>query len=404
VREDISLAAPGLAVSARPARQDAWQGGLRRWDAYYAVILAATLFILAVVRPPHTALAGTALVAMIPWYLLVGRPAITADPDQPWRAAAYLTGLFGLLLAAEMAGGTITFVLLALCPQCFMMTPFRPAVVAVTALNSTTLLAALVHGENGAQLAVAASIAALGTAFSVTFGSWIYKIINQSAERAELIEQLEATRAELAAAHREAGMLAERQRLSAEIHDTIAQGFASIVMLVQAAEASLAADADGARRHLALATETARENLAEARTLVAGLTPATLDGGTLDDALRRVAARAAGPGGLAADLEITGTARPLGTSAEVMLLRVVQEALANVRKHAGASLASIRLAYGEAEIRLEISDDGAGFDPAAACGGYGLRGMRARVAEAGGSLLVRSAPGEGTTVSVTVPA
>lgn len=175
-------------------------------------------------------------------------------------------------------------------------------------------------------------------------------------------------------------------------------------MLVQAAEAGLAADPDGTRRHLALATETARENLAEARALVAGLTPATLDGGTLDDALRRVAAQVAGPGGLAADLEVTGITRPLGTSAEVMLLRVCQEALANVRKHAGASQASIRLACGEAEVGLVVTDDGAGFDPAAACGGYGLRGMRARVADAGGSLLVRSAPREGTAVSVTVPA
>ncbi|MGH3399966.1 MAG: hypothetical protein ACRDPO_35325 [Streptosporangiaceae bacterium] len=117
-------------MSARPARQDAWQGGLRRWDAYYAVILAATLFMLVVARPPNAAAAGTALAAMAPWYLLVGRPVITADPDQPWRAAVYLAGLAGLLLVAEMAGGTNTFVLLALCPQCFMMVSFRSAVVA----------------------------------------------------------------------------------------------------------------------------------------------------------------------------------------------------------------------------------------------------------------------------------
>ncbi len=389
MREDISLAAPGLAVSAAPARQHAWQGGLRRWDAYYAVILVATLLIVAVARPPHAALAAAALAAMAPWYLLVGRPAILADPAQPRRATIYLAGLFGLL---------------ALCPQCFMMASFRWALAGVTLLDFTTLAAALLRGQHGAELATAASIFALGTAFSITFGSWIFKIINQSAERAELIEQLETTRAELAAVHREAGVLAERQRLSAEIHDTIAQGFASIVMLVQAAEASLDADTGAARRHLALATETARENLAEARALVAGLTPAQLDGGTLDDALRRVNAQVSGPGGLFTDLEITGTARPLPTSAEVMLLRVCQEALANVRKHAGASRASIGLAYDEAEVRLVVSDDGTGFDPAAACTGYGLRGMRARAAEAGGSLLVRSAPGAGTAISVTVPA
>ncbi|HEX3489762.1 MAG TPA: sensor histidine kinase [Streptosporangiaceae bacterium] len=405
MREDIPLAAPGLAVAARPARSHAWEGGLRRWDAYYAAILVATLLILVVARPPHGAQAGAALAAMVPWYVLVGRGAITAERGQHWRAAVYLTGLFGLLMAAELAGYSNTFILLALCPQCFMMASFRWAVAAVTALDSTTVVAALVWGQHGAGLAVTAAEAALVLAFSVTFGSWIFKIINQSAERAELIDQLEATRAELAAAHREAGVLAERQRLSADIHDTIAQGFASIVMLMQAAEASLdAGQPDGTRRHLVLASETARENLAEARALVAGLTPAQLDGGTLDDALRRVAAQVAGPGALTADLEITGTARPLSTSAEVMLLRVGQEALANVRKHAGASRAGIRLEYAEAEVRLVISDDGAGFDPAAACAGYGLRGMRARVAEAGGSLLVRSAPREGTTVSVTVPA
>jgi signal transduction histidine kinase len=87
-----------------------------------------------------------------------------------------------------------------------------------------------------------------------------------------------------------------------------------------------------------------------------------------------------------------------------MMLRVCQEALANVRKHSGARQAWIRMSYGAASVRLEISDDGKGFDPEAANGGYGLRGMRARVSEAGGQLAVRSAPGEGTSVSVEVPA
>lgn len=404
MREDIPLAAPGLAVAARPARSHAWEGGLRRWDAYYAVILVATLLILVVARPPQAVQAGAALVAMAPWYVLVGRGAITAERHQHWRAAVYLTGLFGLLMAAELAGYNSTFILLALCPQCFMMASFRWAVVAVTALDGTTVAAALARGQHGAGLAVTAAEAALVIAFSVTFGGWIFKIINESAERAELIEQLEATRAELAAAHREAGMLAERQRLSADIHDTIAQGFASIVMLMQAAEAGLdAGQPEGTRRHLGLAAETARENLAEARALVAGLTPAQLDGGTLDDALRRVAAQVAGPGGLTAELEITGTARPLSTSAEVVLLRVGQEALANVRKHAAARTATVELCYCDDGVRLEVSDDGAGFDPAVAGNGFGLAGMRARLDEIGGALTVRTEPGHGTTISAEVP-
>jgi signal transduction histidine kinase len=87
-----------------------------------------------------------------------------------------------------------------------------------------------------------------------------------------------------------------------------------------------------------------------------------------------------------------------------MLLRVCQEALAHVRKHARARRAWVRLNYGPDDVRLEIGDDGAGFDPALTNGGYGLRGMRTRVAEAGGSLTVCSAPGTGTSVSVEVPA
>jgi signal transduction histidine kinase len=398
------LVTPGLVTTARPARQHAWEGGLARWDAYDGLILAATLVILVATRPPYEAVAAAALLAMAPWYALVGRPLIQADDARPWRAVVYLSGLLALLLVAELAGGTMTFILLALCPQCFMMAPFRTAAVAATLLNFAPLPAAFVLGLSSAQLAITAAIALVGAVFSLAFGHWIIKIISQSEERADLIEALEATQAALGVAHRQAGVAAERQRISAEIHDTIAQGFASIVMLLQAAEASLGTDQEAAARQLRLATETARENLAEARALVAGLTPTQLAGGTLDDALRRVTAQARSQGGIAADLEVTGAVRPLATSAEVMLLRVCQEALSNVRKHAGASRATILLAYGEAEVRLVISDDGAGFDPGAACAGYGLRGMRTRAAEAGGSFGVRSAPREGTAVSVTVPA
>ncbi|MCP9971452.1 sensor histidine kinase [Actinomadura madurae] len=106
----------------------------------------------------------------------------------------------------------------------------------------------------------------------------------QNRERLRLIEELDRTRGELAEVSREAGVLAERERLARDIHDTIAQGFASIVMLLQAAEADA-----GPNRHLELAVRTARENLAETRGLVAALAPPALDGGSLVEALRRMA-------------------------------------------------------------------------------------------------------------------
>ena len=137
---------------------------------------------------------------------------------------------------------------------------------------------------------------------------------------------------------------AERHRLAGEIHDTLAQGFTSIVTLLQAGQASLDA-ASPARRHLDLALLTARENLAEARTLVTALTPATLEAGTLGDTVRRVTSATGAQAGIEAHAEVTGTARRLPTGTEVVLLRVCQEALANVRKHAAARQVRVRLCY-----------------------------------------------------------
>jgi signal transduction histidine kinase len=407
---DSTVAADSTVVADSTGQPSSWVGGVRRWDAYNLTILVITLLIIVAEGPPQfrdRLLAAAALLAMAAWYVLMGRSVLYgggAGAETGRRGALYLAGLIGLLAIAEILSGTDTFILLALCPQCFMAVSFRSAVAAVVALNGTPVLIALTQHETAARVGSAAGIAALGVAFSVAFGSWVSDIIDRSEERAALIEQLEATRAELGRAQHEAGTLAERQRLAAEIHDTIAQGFSSIVMLVQAAEAAMASDPAAARQYLALASAAARENLAEARGMVAGLAPASLDGGGLDDALRRLAAQTTAELGIEADLQIRGPRRELATGAQVVLLRVCQEALSNVRKHAAAHRAQIMLSYGSDAVRLEVRDDGAGFDPARVSGGFGLRGMRGRVTEAGGSLSVRSEPGAGATVIVEVPA
>ncbi len=253
--------------------------------------------------------------------------------------------------------------------------------------------------------------AIVGGLLSVVFGSlfalWITRIIDQSYERRQLIEQLEATRSELAAAEREGGRLAERQRLARDIHDTLAQGFVSIVLQLQAAEAELPADAAEARGHLERARRTARDNLAEARRLVWDLRPEALSAAPLGEALGRLAGRVAEETGLAATATVTGTPQPLSPDAEVTLLRVTQEALANVTRHAAAGRVAVTLSYMDGEAALDVRDDGSGFTPAAdgsgPNGGLGLRGMRERVEALGGRLAVESAPGRGTTIAVTVP-
>ncbi|RLP91436.1 sensor histidine kinase [Micromonospora sp. BL4] len=237
---------------------------------------------------------------------------------------------------------------------------------------------------------------------SVT-GSWVQHLFVDADRRAALVDELAASRDEVARLSRQAGVDAERQRLAGEIHDTIAQGLSSVVMLIQAADAELDRDTGQARRHLALAVTTARANLAEARALVAALTPAELAGSPLVEAVRRVADRFTAETGVPVTLATPGTQRPLPTPVEVVLLRVTQEALANARKHAAAGRVEVRLEGRDGVVVLEVRDDGCGFTIPPAGDGYGLASMRNRVEQVAGTLRVSSSPGAGTTVRAEVP-
>jgi signal transduction histidine kinase len=241
---------------------------------------------------------------------------------------------------------------------------------------------------------------------SLLFGIWIEKVITQSQQRAELIEQLEAARDELAEAHHSAGVMAERERMAREIHDTLAQGMTSIVMLAQAAAVELSRGADASAR-LAAIEDTARENLAEARALVAAFTPVALSEATLTEVLRRQAERFAAETGVDVQVSLDlpdDEVAALPPAQQVVLLRSAQEALANVRKHARATQVLITLGLSDDGVWIEIRDDGSGFSPASVSGGFGLNAMRGRVEESGGSVEVESAPGRGTRVQVLIPA
>ncbi|MFF3910349.1 sensor histidine kinase [Streptomyces sp. NPDC001848] len=380
----------------------AWDRSIGLWDAYFAVAWVATLaFVCAADHPgwPARAAAGGLLVALVPWYAVLGRGLLQEDPPDERRALVYLGGAMALFLPSAILADGMRLVSFALIPQCFMTLRTRWALTAVTVINLVPLAGwALLWHPSGKDLFSSSLFAAVTLVFSVVIGGWIIRIIEQSWERAELIAELDASRHEisrLSAAH---GALAERERLSREIHDTLAQGFTSLLMLVQAVEAELEHDVPQARHHLALMAETARQNLAEARALVAGGAPADLEGASLPDALRRLAARHD------AELEVTGPVRTLPAGPEVVVLRSCQEALANTRKHAGSSASvAIALAYADDTLTLSVRDDGCGFDPSAPTGGYGLSGLRARAAGVGGTAEVRSAPGEGTIVTVRLP-
>ncbi|MDC0772450.1 sensor histidine kinase [Streptomyces sp. HD] len=228
-----------------------------------------------------------------------------------------------------------------------------------------------------------------------------------------LIDDLIRTRAELAAAERREGTLAERQRLSMEIHDTLAQGLSSQQMLLQAADRVWETEPGKARAHVRTAASVAEHNLAEARRFVHDLAPADLArGGGLDEALRALAARESGAR-LAVRVHTDGDGRlpHLPDRIQSALLRIAQGALANVREHAGARTAALTLTLLDDEVVLDVSDDGHGFDPAArpapdasdAGRGHGLPAMHARLRALGGTLTIESAPGEGTVLSAAVP-
>ncbi|MEU6252894.1 sensor histidine kinase [Streptomyces sp. NPDC047043] len=379
-----------------------WDRSFRLWDTYFALIWLATLaFVLGTGHPgwPVRITAAALLVPLIPLFVWVGRPLLKGDPPPERQALGYLVAMTALFLPSAILVGETRLMTFALVPQCFMTLRMRWAITTVAVINLAPVVGwALLWWPSDQDVFFNGLFAVVTLIFSVAVGSWVIRIIEQSQERAELIAELDASRHEisrLSAAH---GAVTERERMAREIHDTLAQGFTSLLMLIQAVEAELDHDLPQARRHLALMDETARQNLAEARALVAGGAPADLDGTSLPGALRRLAARHQ------AMLDVTGPVRPLPAGPEVVALRSCQEALANARKHAGSSaVVGIELAYAEDTLTVSVRDDGCGFDPDVPGDGYGLAGLRARAVEVGGTARISSTPGDGTTVTVSLP-
>jgi signal transduction histidine kinase len=286
-----------------------WARSFRIWDAYFALIWLATLVsVLGADHPgrPVRAVAVALLVLLVPLFLGAGRTILRSDPPEERQALGYLVAAMALFLPSAILVGETRLISFALVPQCFMTLRMRPALVAVAVINLVPVAGwVLVWRPSDREVFFNGLFAMVSLVFSVAVGGWVIRIIEQSQERAALIAELDASRHEvsrLSAAH---GALAERERMAREIHDTLAQGFTSLLMLVQAVEAELDHDLPQAHRHLAMMDETARQNLAEARALVAGGAPADLDGGSLPDALRRLAARHE------ATVDVTGPARPL---------------------------------------------------------------------------------------------
>ncbi|MEV5318132.1 sensor histidine kinase [Streptomyces sp. NPDC052687] len=319
-----------------------------------------------------------------------------------WLAAVGACWLVLLTLSAD--GVWVAF------PLYFLQLHLLPRRAGLAAVAATAVAATAGFAVHQGFFSPAMAIGpALGAAVAVAVVRGYQALYRESEQRRHLIEELTATRADLATAQHAAGVLAERERLAREIHDTLAQGLSSIQLLLRAAERALPRTPENAARYVDQARQAAVDNLAEARRFVAALAPPALEGTTLAGALERLCATTSTRHRLTARFHLTGEPVPLATAHEVVLLRVAQSALANTVRHAEAATVEVTLSYLGDHVAVDIVDDGRGFDPDRLpapdpeTGGFGLAAMRARVHALGGTLTLASAPGHGTALAAQLP-
>jgi signal transduction histidine kinase len=258
-----------------------------------------------------------------------------------------------------------------------------------------------------AQAAVeAGAIEAVSFIFAIALGSWISRIAAAGERHRRLLDELTQAQDELAALNRAAGTATERERLSREIHDTIAQTLTGLVLLAQRTRGELTAgpaQVSAAQTTIDLIETNAREALTETRALVAALAPVREPGMGLAGTMLRLADRFTQETGIQTDATVHVGA--LDREVEVVLLRCVQEGLANVRQHSGAAAASIVIDRTPTAVVLTVTDDGRGLGPPRVDPntGFGLAGMRDRVLLVHGEVHLGVRPTGGTTLMVTVP-
>ncbi len=197
----------------------------------------------------------------------------------------------------------------------------------------------------------------------------------------------------------------ERNRIAREIHDTLAQGLAGIIIQLQAADGWLGRDEARARHSVAHATELARSSLQEARRSVWDLRPEVLQRSGLAGALREELGRIGDRHGVNTSIRVRARRLNLPARTEVAVFRVAQEALSNSVRHGQPSVISVELRVADGQLVMTIADDGAGFDPSrpGRAGAFGLTSMSERAAACGGEVAVTSHPGSGSQVEMRVP-
>ncbi|MFD7922043.1 sensor histidine kinase [Streptomyces sp. NPDC059740] len=379
-----------------------WATSLRRWNAVCWVLFGAMAVGLVTAASPeaskYQALALLSCVVLC--YAVLER----FPGNALVRPHLYLSVLVLALGGLAWVGSSYAALFMVTLPHYWMFGRTPRASMGFLALATVaTLAGSLVRLGWSAEFYGETLVSTLiVVAVGVLIGLWAHSVVAQSSERARLIAELERTQTELSAAHQRQGAADERERMARDIHDTLAQGFVSIIVLAEAARAGLPTDPARSAQQLRSIEFTARENLAEARELVASAHPGpgATAAGSVTRTLRRTLDRFKEDTGLTVEADLADLACDQRT--RIALLRCTQESLANVRKHAHASTVGVVLVRRSHGVELEITDDGTGFVVEQSTG-FGLDGMRKRLAELGGRLTVTSSVGDGTRVLAVVP-
>lgn len=318
-----------------------------------------------------------------------------------WCATLIVTWLLLVLIAPSFAWCAV--------PLAFVALRVLPYPVACAVVAGMVLVVVAAWTQMRATLD---PTVVLGPACVAVLAVTAYRALEQEARtRQQLLDELRDAQGDLADAQHRSGVLAERARLSREIHDSVAQGLSSINLLLQAATQDWNARPVAAREHVTQAGQTARDSLEEVRRVVRDLAPSELGtdltGAALPTGVREVSVRATQHTGLAVTVAVQGEPVPVPERSATAVLRSLRGALANVIEHAAARRVTITLTYQSDQVSLDVRDDGRGFDPslvlASGSRGRGLAGIRSRARELGGELVVESVPGEGAVVALSLP-
>lgn len=378
---------------------EAWAQWVRRWNGLFTLIFAGLTGYVILEGNADRVHTGFFASLLAVWFVISLRWQNAERMVHPPYLLAYYAAGWLVWFALTDIHPIYLFALFILFPHLYISLPLRWASVGAMLLMLLTILRQVTLNEQ--TLDKWLILGSIMTIAGIILAYFIDSIIKESMARRDLIQKLEATQQELAAAERQTGILQERQRLAGEIHDTVAQGLIGIIAHLEAAEGALKEETKTAQTHVDQAKRMARDSLAEARRFIWGLRPAALEKQPLEIGLRQVVEDWSASNQILAHWLVTGSRIPLSNDQETTLLRVLQESLHNITKHAQATQVRVTLSYLPEAVIIDIQDNGKGFDQGvngSGDSGYGLPNMGERLKAFQGHLIVESAPGEGTTI------